>query len=303
MGAFLGICLSGWLAPFAAAQAPVPRQVHVRLGFSRGSFIDMNPRDLEASVLALSQAIARRRNTVLVQESRIYETSSDFEAALKRGEVQVAVIGAWEYAGMDIGPVMEPEFVHSEHGRIMKEYLLLTQKQSRLNGIQDLKGKDLVILQRTSSLLSVPWLDVFLSEQHLGLKETFFRRVEVVQKPAAAVLPVFFGNRQACVVDRATFQTMVEMNPQVSAALQVIATSPSYVNSIVCFSRKGWPSDAIRKEYLDVLHDLHREPEGRQILMMFKVDRLEPFDGGYVDSLKELKTRYQRMMSKQRPSP
>jgi phosphonate transport system substrate-binding protein len=141
-------------------------------------------------------------------------------------------------------------------------------------------------------------LDVLLSEGNLGTQKSFFRKVEVVRKPTAAVLPVFFGSRQACVVDRIAFQVMTEMNPQVGATLQIVASSPPYVSSILCLSRKGWPSEHYRDDFQSALRDLHLEPEGRQILMLFKVDRLAPFKESSLDSLKELRNKYNRVLSK-----
>lgn len=220
---------------------------------------------------------------------------------MKRGEIQLAAVGAWEYSDMDISAVMEPVFVHVEQDRALKEYLLLTRRDSGLNTLRSLRGKDIVLLENTVSLLSLPWLEVLLAEENLGTKETFFRKAEVVQKPSAAVLPVFFGTRQACVTDRPAYQILTEMNPQVSASLQVVATSQPYVSSIICMSKNGWPSEESKNDFRTALKDLHQDPDGHQILMLFKVERFEPFKEVYLKSLKELRAKHQRLLLKPKP--
>jgi ABC-type phosphate/phosphonate transport system substrate-binding protein len=295
----LCLLLLAWLP--VSAQAPARPTLLLQIGFSRASFLESNPRDVESSFKALVGAISRKHGYETKAELHIYDTSADFEAGMKRGEVQLAAVGAWEYSGMDIAAFMEPSFVQVEQDRVMKEYLLLTRRDSGLNSVRDLKGKDAVVLESTVCLLASPWLDVLLAEEDLGTQESFFRRVEVTRKPTSAVLPVFFGNRQACVVDRIGFQVMAEMNPQVGSTLQAVASSPPYVSSILCLSRKGWPSEQYREDLLAALRDLHLEPEGRQILMLFKIHRLEPFKESYLGSLKELRAKYKRILPKPRP--
>ena len=301
VGLFHMLCLLllAWLP--IPAQAPARPSLLFQIGFSRASFLELNPRDVESSFKVLVETIARKHGYETKAELHIYDTSADFEAAMKRGEIKLAAIGAWEYSGMDISASMEPAFVHVEQDRPMKEYLLLTRRDSGLNTVHDLKGKDVVLLESTICLLASPWLDVLLAEENLGPRESFFRKVEVVRKSTAAVLPVFFGNRQACVVDRIGFQVLAEMNPQVGATLQTVASSPPYVSSILCLSRKGWPSEQYREDLHAALRDLHLEPEGRQILMLFKIDRLEPFKESYLGSLKELRTKYKRVQPRPKP--
>jgi phosphonate transport system substrate-binding protein len=284
-----------------SAQPPTPMSVPLRVGFQRSSFLEVNPTDLAGSFKLLAKAIGRKHNVELKTEVFVFETSAELELAMQREQLQVAVLGAWNYLDMETSRVMEPCFVHSFEGRILTEYLVLTHRESGLNTLSALKGKDLLLLERSSGLLSAPWLDILLAEERLGPKEAFFRKVEVVQKPTAAVLPVFFGNRQACVVDRGAYAIMAELNPQISTTLQVVASSTPYLNSITCISREGWPSEQIRNEFKTALKDLHLTPEGRLILLIFKADRIEPFTDQFLKSISELRLKHKRLLRKPTP--
>jgi len=154
--------------------------------------------------------------------------------------------------------------------------------------LADLRGKDIVVLSSKSGNVSLVWLKVLLFENGLGPPETFVKTVETGTKPSATILPVFFGNKAACLVDRLSFKTMIELNPQVGATLAPIAVSDLYLDSVTCISRVGYPSDRAREDFRRQLRELHLKPAGRQILTMFKVDRLVPFKEEYLDGVRRL---------------
>jgi ABC-type phosphate/phosphonate transport system substrate-binding protein len=284
-----------------SAQPAVLQVIAIQVGLSRSSMPDLNPKDVEASFFAIAHNLGHKRGYEVSIRTKVFERDADFESAMKRGEIQLAILDAWEYLGMSIGVTMEPVFVHAQQDRTLKEYLLLTRRQSGLNTLRDLRGKDVMILNRVESLLSLPWLEVLLGEERLGPKEAFFRKVESVQRPAAAVLAVFFGNRQACVVDRQSYQVMTEMNPQVGRELQVVASSLPFLNSIMCLSRKGWVSQQARDDLRAALRDLHLTSEGRQLLMMYQLDRLAPFQENLLASVIELRSKHKRLVEKSKP--
>jgi len=290
----LGVILCLCAGPGPAQPAPDPAIV-LKFGFARSTFQDLNPKDLEASIKVLAQSLGRKWAHRFEVETRVFDNSADFETAMNRDEVQLAILGSWEYSGMDIRAAIEPMFVWVNKDHALMESLLVARRNAGMEALKDLKGREIVLLDSSSSQLTVPWMDVLLGEARLGTPKTFFGRVEVVQKPTAALLPVFFGKRQACALDRRDFQTLTEMNPQLLSALQVIATSPPYLNIIVCLSRKGWPSGKLKADFTEALRELHLEPEGRQILMLFKADRLLPYQESQMVAVRDLRTRYQRL--------
>ena len=229
---------------------------------------------------------------------RLFESAADCEAEVKRGGLTLVVTDALEYLGMDI-PDMEPVFVHYEQGMVLKDYLLLTRRGSGLNTLADLRGKDITVLSSKSGNVSVTWLEVLLLENGLGTPAAFFKKVDVVTKPSTTVLPVFFGGKAACVVDRLGLGIMAEMNPQVGSNLVPIAVSEPFLDSLTCITRTGYSSGRGREDFQRSLRDLHLEPAGRQILTLFKVDRLVPFKEEYLEGVKNLRARAARLKTRE----
>lgn len=300
-GISIGLRLTLFLALAAGAvlaQSNPLERAPLHVGFTRSSFRNVNPNDAEAAFRVFSQTVGRQQGYLLDTSTRLFESAADCEAEVKRGGLTLVVTDALEYLGMDI-PDMEPVFVHYEQGMVLKDYLLLTRRGSGLNTLADLRGKDITVLSSKSGNVSVTWLEVLLLENGLGTPAAFFKKVDVVTKPSTTVLPVFFGGKAACVVDRLGLGIMAEMNPQVGSNLVPIAVSEPFLDSLTCITRTGYSSGRGREDFQRSLRDLHLEPAGRQILTLFKVDRLVPFKEEYLEGVKNLRARAARLKTRE----
>jgi phosphonate transport system substrate-binding protein len=124
-----------------------------------------------------------------------------------------------------------------------------------------------------------------LYDGHLGRSEHFFHSVAVVPKASSAILPVFFGKADAAIVDEGSFDVSREMNPQVGAKLRVLSASPPLAEGLFCICRK---QIEFQSEFLESVRDLHLDPQGRQILMVFGFNRLAPMDKPALEPVREL---------------
>ena len=122
--------------------------------------------------------------------------------------------------------------------------------------------------------------------------EKFFGAVEVVAKPAMAILPVFFGKTPACIVDGPSFDLMRELNPQVGERLQVVAISDNFADGIICLSENGWRSEKDKADIIQSITNVHLDPVGQQMCVLFKIDRMVPFEDAQLDTIRKLRARY-----------
>lgn len=288
VAAFAGLLC--WLAVTCSASAQqnglTPLTLH--FGFTRSSFRNVNVNDATTAFRIFAQTAARKRGYQMEVTVRLFEKPADCAAEIKNGHINMAMLDTWDYLGMDIQSNMEPVFVEVEQGAIFKEYLLLTHKDEGLTNLASLRGKDLMVLEGKGGNLSRAWLDWLLMQNHFDPKELFFGKLEPMGKPAAAVLPVFFKTKPACLVDRTAFQIMAELNPQVGQNLVATAVSDPYLENITCISRSGRPSEKVRKDLILGISELHLDPCGQQVLELFKIDQLVPFKEEYLESARKL---------------
>lgn len=293
-------CAALLLVSLAAhAQQPALPRAPMHVGFTRSAFSGVNLADAEAAFLAFARTVGRQRGYDLDTGARLYESVPDLEASIGRGEITLVVANAWEYLGMHIDDEMEPAFVHLTGGALFKEYVLLARRDGGLHTLADLRGKDIMVMGSAPGGLVTAWLQGLLLEQGREPLSSFFGKLETAARPSAVVLPVFFGAKPACVVDRQTLATMAELNPQLGTQLGEVAASEPFLDSITFVRRHGYERAEWRRELLTALAELHLEPAGRQILTLFKVDQLVPFKKEYLDTARALRAKLARLEVRQ----
>lgn len=295
----LVLILAVW--PGCPGQAAQSTPAYFGVGFSASGFINVDRNDAEAGFKAILGSVVRKRKYNLDTRLKVFDQDSAFEAAIKDGTVMLAIIDAWSYLTMDLRAVAKPFFVSTVNGNTGRRYVILTRRESGLKTLADLRGKDIVEFRGANASLGQPWIETLLFENHLGTPESFFGRVDVVGKATYAVLPVFFGKKPACLVDEPGFDIMKELNPQVGQALQVVAISEPFVNAVICLSNSGWVDEQAPKDMILALGELHLEPAGQQILTLFKTGQLVPFQEKHLETVRKLRTTYERSRTKKNP--
>ena len=128
---------------------------------------------------------------------------------------------------------------------------------------------------RGTSLLQKPGSE--FGEKHLGPAENYFGSLITDTKVSRVVLPVFFGQADACLVSRRGFEAMCELNPQLATDLTAIATSPLMVLCFYAF-RKNY-NNSNRHVLANVHTRLLTSPAGRQLATLFQFEGLTIRDG------------------------
>ena len=154
----------------------------------------------------------------------------------------------------------------------MEQYLILAKQNSGIGHLGDLKGGRLCLLKTPRMCLAPGWLSTILDEGRYGPAEQFFGSVATDAKFSRVVLPVFFGQADACLTSKRGFDTMGELNPQVSRDLRVLASTPPMAVIFYVFC-KNYHS-AQREKLIKALSGLCESPAGRQLATLFQFDAL-----------------------------
>ena len=186
--------------------------------------------------------------------------------------------------------------VGTVNGDIYCEYLLLVRRDSGIKNLPDLKGRSLSLFDNPSMCLSVPWLDVFLSQNGLGTTTAaFFGKMPRNVKLSPAVLRVFFRQDDACLVTRNGYNTLLELNPQLGNHLQILASSSRFITTLFCFL-----SDSMNSSYDSLANSmlkLDESPTGKQILMMFKTEKLVRIKASDLEPALELLAQHEGLVA------
>ncbi|HVV74153.1 MAG TPA: PhnD/SsuA/transferrin family substrate-binding protein [Verrucomicrobiae bacterium] len=248
----------------------------------------MNPDDVEAAFKAFSSSLARNRGYIIQSQTRVFEEPGQLESAIRADSIDLCIIDTWGYLKSNIGAQLRPYFVSSGPHGPGRTYLLITRRDSGLNTLLALQGKTLVQCAAANASLGPCWLTALVATNHAQFPDTFFGAIQTVVKPSAAVLPVFFKKKDACLVDSDAFEVMAELNPQLGRELQVVERSEPLVNTVVCLRRSVWSSDSYKADIIKALSELQLEPAGQQILTLFKTGVLVPFTESQLATVRQL---------------
>ena len=271
----------------AAAYAAGLEKEWLSVGYIESQIHGVNRLDAEAAFKTLARTVGVANGYDVGIDVDSFEDADQFVAALSGKIIHLILLDSWSYLKIDPQGMMEPLFVTSDRGQATVRYLLLVRKNSAVKSLSDLRGRSLNLVTGQSSKLGKRWLDTIVLAQEASSPEVFFSRLEYMSNPMSTVLPVFFGKRDAALVDETQFALMAELNPQLNI-LHAIESSAPLLNAIICLSRKGWSSQRFKKDLVRALVDLHSNPAGQQILTLFKAGRLVPFQDHYLNSVRNL---------------
>lgn len=291
------------------------QRLPLNIGISGSSFLGVNQSDAEASFKAFMITIAEKRGYLLEPKTTLYDQPAEFAAAIRTNPPHVAVVDAWEYLSMDLAGKVEPTYVVPQASGLFNTYVLLTRVGSGLDAPAQLRNREVLLLESMNAKLGRAWFQALTGS--LGERSAptaapapaasaapgdgEFAQLEIVSKPSLAVLPVFFGKKQSCVITTSGFAVMKELNPQLGRELQVIATSDGYMETVICLGTTGWKTVQTRGDFTKSLEELHETPAGQQVLSLFKAGRVMPFEPWYLDSIRALRAQHEHLRALRKP--
>jgi phosphonate transport system substrate-binding protein len=260
---------------------------------SKQALNHINQDDASAAFKVWFDVVGREKGFILDSKADVVDSVREIRERLQSHTVDILVLDVAEYLELEGSRLIVPVLTHARgvHEGALYSYVLLVNPSLAATTIAGLRGKKLLVSARNGSNAGTVWIDVLLSKEKLGRAASFFASINVPDKPQACILPLFFGRVDACVLDEVNLNLAKEMNPQLGQ-LRVLARSRPMVESVIAMPTEPFP---YQKELMDAMLSLHEDPHGRQMLMVFKTDRLVRIQPGDLDSARELWRDYGRL--------
>jgi phosphonate transport system substrate-binding protein len=276
-----------------ASASPV-KFLRLRLGLSATLFQELNENDARSAVRAWSDTVAGASGMDVDGVAQLMG-SDEIVRAVANHTIDGFSLTTPEYAKVArfVDPVV---FTDASFAATGLEYVLLVQRAGGVQDLAGLRGRSLVDYRQANMCLAPAWIETLLATANLDPVDRFFGRVTKVLKVSQAVLPVFFGSADACIVTRRAFDTMCELNPQVRSKLRVLAFSPRLVAGLVGVHKDS--SDEMKSRVREALLTLGSTPSGRQVLTLFQFDKLAPADHSLLLASVELQATYDRLQAR-----
>lgn len=182
----------------------------------------------------------------------------------------------------------------------VESYIVLTAKENDWKKLSAMDQRRLMVEHYSQWDIGRIWLESELNQMQLSKSESFFTTIQAADKPTRLVLPVFFGQAEACLVTQSAYQTMVELNPQLGRKLRILMRSPGVVKSLFCVADDLDPqfvADTKKR-----LHTMHLTEDGQQLMMIFRIKRFFPFRLEDLEATERILHRY-RTVNPEFPKP
>ena len=257
--------LAAMLAPVAWLPRRLPAaEPPLRLAISESLAGDVNRNDARVAM----QVWVRKLTDSM-------DISIDLKAMVPTEEIiEGARSGSFDGIGLNIleyrriADLMDSSHLIAEEGlRGMQRYCILTKQTSGFRQLGDLKGRRLLVLKDPLMCVAPYWLGSVLDEGHYGPAERFFGSLNSDSKVARVILPVFFGQADACLTTMLSLESMCELNPQVGRDLKPIAISAPLLVAFYVF-RKNCRRLG-RDQVIHALSTFDTSAVGQQIATLF----------------------------------
>jgi len=263
-----------------------PSAAHLAVGYSAQIFINVDAEDARTATKVLAEQVMARHLPGGTSESVILSGLASFEKAFREERIDLAGIISDEYVRLRDRVPIEPVFVTANEAGPYHQLVLLARRDGGARSLLDLRNKRLTLSSDQSKTIHLVWLETLLMKEGFRRPEDFFSAIREVKRPSQAILPVFFQQADACLTTQQAFDLVCELNPQVGRDLVVLARSRDIAGGVLVF-RTGYDPSA-KAKIAEALGELQTDPQGTQLLGIFRMSRLLPWRPEYLESVEAL---------------
>lgn len=251
-------------------------KTEIKFGFSIELFNKVDLNDALAAIQVWADELVKDYSEIYKIDSRVYHTNSEILEAYKSNEIDLVALLSEDYFKLLKHIPMIP-LVSSNHSRSSgMEYVVLSRKEDHINSLEELKNKKIIFSPPNFSSIAEYWLKFKLYDIGVKNDSLYFSHTSHADKQSRAILSVFFKKYDACLVPSYAFETMIELNPQISDELTIIKKSEPLINTIVA-CRKNLDNKII-EDFLGFVRNLHISTSGQLLTSLFGVIELKPYD-------------------------
>jgi len=261
----------------------------VRIGFNVKITRDLNRADVQAALSLWADELSSKFN--VPTESLFYDDMAVLRQDFDRGKVNFVIA-----AGMDFARYFKHnELAEGFRGTLQQDHtlLLLAHRDAGIDDLKRLQGKRIAVLKGDE--LSEVYLETLCLRHYRRPCAQVFSSIETVANSNQLILRLVFGKADMVLTKRNGFETARELNPQVGRVAVELTRFPIKSSYYGLFNSKTNPS--LRKHGLQRIPQMHHDVRGRQVLEIFKLDRLELVGTDELRPFYELLSDYEALLS------
>lgn len=177
------------------------------------------------------------------------------------------------------------------------EYVFVVHARSRFRTVADLRDANIVSHLHRDMVLLAPWLSTTLAENNLPGPEHFFASHKLSNSLTQVVLPVFFRRLDGACLARQSWETALELNPQLGRDLRLLLVSPRVIPIAFGFRRNTNANS--RKILIDSIQRISTVTAGQQIVALYQSSGFVVRPISVMKATLEMVRRFERLSAQQ----
>ncbi|MDQ1266178.1 MAG: hypothetical protein QG635_1330 [Bacteroidota bacterium] len=262
--------------------------------FMSNVLLDVDLKDAEAAMKVLVKSMKKKHSDWGELEINILNDFNEVDREIRADKLDFIGILPYDYLTQKINKDFTPMVAATISKEPEGEYYLLVHRNKNISKLEDLKSKKIFLVTSRTGNLPLVWLNTILLKAGLPEINSFFSEAKETNKASQGILPVFFGQYDACLVHRYLYETIEEMNPQIGKDLMILASSPPVIVGMGCINNNA--DKEYSKLVFETLTNLDNDPRGRQFLTLLKINKLAPFEPYYLEHIKAIFDEYDRVV-------
>jgi phosphonate transport system substrate-binding protein len=230
----------------------------------------INENDANAAIRSWTNSMINELGLPAIPRVAIYENMAQIQTQLEKKQLDIICLTTPQWFAVRHLIAEDALLAVKSAGTIKEESVVLVHRTGSANSILDLKNKNLRVWENSRTALSFTWLRWLMMEKKLGSAEDYFKKITWVEKLNQAVLPVFFKQADACLVNRNGLDIMAELNPQIAKQVKIIEKSSPYIAVVFCF-RRDYQSP-IKQIVINDMQEMVDSTAGGQLLTIFQME-------------------------------
>lgn len=218
---------------------------------------------------------------------KIYENINPMVSDFKAKTLDLGSANNVDYIQIKKQIPVTPIAIMVKGGSCQYRAILLVRKDSGINTLADLKGKKLAYDTKNSAH-GYLYPKLLIKTKFKQPIEKFFGPMIQTPKEPDSILAVYYKKADVVSASDTTYGVYCELKPQLKRDLKIIETSEPFLHGPMFYYNDNKPDQDYLDRFNKELFNMQNDPEGNQILMMFKVGGWKPAKDSDYDSLRRL---------------
>lgn len=282
--------LSVTLWALACMQPAVSHAGQLRVGYIGATFSQYDDKDIQlVSRLWLREILDEFSHDV---EFQLYDDMTAMVRGFEDGAVDL-VVGD----GLNIVRHFEIQrlldgFCGASDTAASDEYVVVVPADLKLAGWSGIKAPVIALAEND------PVAELYVRHAMLAFQNTEGPELVRLKQHNRALLNLFFGKANIAIVPKKTFETAVEMNPQMGRKLAVMEHTGLYARAMGFF-RKGMDQEVYR-DAREKVTNMNSDMRSKQMLMLYRSDKIVSTSIKDLEAIEKLDRSYQRLIQQKR---